>query len=88
MSLLRQALRSYSAQLEHEQGSPHPHLQLLVEIAVVDAAVPAHADCAAAHDALGGICIEAVHQQLHSQSHVTPFSYHAARKICTRCLAG
>ena len=69
MSLPRQALHFCSAQLE--QGTPHPYLQLLVEVAVVDAAVPAHADGAAAHDALSSSCIEAVHQQLHSHSHVS-----------------
>lgn len=47
-------------------GTPQAERELLVEVAVVQAAVPAHADRVAAHHALGRGRVEAVHQQLHA----------------------
>ena len=43
---------------------PEAHLQLLVEVAVVDAAIPADTDCASAHDTLCRAGVKAAHQQL------------------------
>ena len=48
-------------------ASPEPHLKLLIEVAVIDAAVPADANCVAAHHAFCSAGIKAVHQQLHGQ---------------------
>ena len=52
-------------QQEKGRGGPEAELELLVEVAVVDAPVPADADSTAAHDSFCGSCVEASQQQLH-----------------------
>jgi hypothetical protein len=49
------------------RAAPQPERQLLVEIAVEQAAVPSDADGVAAHHALRGTHVEAAHQQLRAR---------------------
>lgn len=58
-------MASFSLWHKGEQARPEAELQLLVEVAVVDAAVPADTNSGAAHDGFGRGCVEAAQKQRH-----------------------